>query len=151
VNRQQRNQLCREEYLAVRRVKDSLRLTLQWHQPEVPVNEKLASVAFIIRALQRHLERQLKLEEADGYLDAIRESKPNLLAEAERLRHEHDQFRDRLGELLPSLENLPPADEARLDAICRQISQLLERIELHDQREADLLQEALLRDDGGEG
>ena len=142
---------CHDEALAVRRVKDSLRITLDWKAPSVALPRKLSSVAFIIRSLQRHLERQLALEEDGGYMEIVCQEKPNLQDHAERLRDDHDLFRDALRDILPGVEELTPDDEVRFQELCGEINALLRRIDSHDAEEADLLSEVLLTDEGGEG
>jgi hypothetical protein len=142
---------CHDEALAVRRVKDSLRITLGWKAPSVAMPRKLSSIAFIIRSLQRHLERQLALEEDGGYLSVVGEEKPNLQDHATRLREEHDSFRDVLRDILPSFAELTPADETRFKQLCDEVDALLKRLDEHDAQEAELLTEALLTDEGGEG
>ena len=142
---------CHDEALAVRRVKDSLRITLDWKAPSVAMPRKLSSVAFIIRSLQRHLERQLALEEDGGYMEVVAQEKPNLQDHAEKLREEHDLFREVLRDILPSVEELTPDDESRFQQLCGEINSLLQRLELHDAEEAELLSVALLTDEGGEG
>lgn len=142
---------CQQEHQALQNLKDALRVTLDWKAPEMGRSRKLSSIAFIVRALQRHLEHQLALEERDGYMVDVSEAKPGLVQRTARLRAEHDAFRQTLRELLPDVERLSPADEAHFNALCDEIDRLLRRIDQHDEDEADLLQEALLTDEGGEG
>jgi len=143
---------CRAENKAVQRVKEALRVTLNWKAPSVGMPRKLESVLFIVRALKRHLERMLALEEDGGYLaDVVAEERPDLRDQADRLLGDHEEFRKALDTLVPLVERLRPADEARFNALCNEIGLLLERIGVHDQKEADLLLEALWQDEGGEG
>ena len=143
---------CWAEHIRLQNVKDALRVTLNWRAPAVGLSRKLSSVAFIIRALQRHLERQLALEEDGGYLlDLVGEQKPSMLVQANRLRSQHDDFRASLRTLLPSVEQLTPEDRERLEGLSAEICALLDRIDEHDAQEVELLQEAFLQDDGGEG
>jgi len=144
-------QQCRDEHTALQNLKDALRLTLEWQAPSVKRARKLASLAFIIRALQRHLEQQLALEEFDGYMSHVHDAKPNLVRRTEQLRADHDFFRHTLRKLLPNVEQVCPNDEHHFEHLCDELDQLLKRIEQHDQAEATLLYEALLTDEGGEG
>ncbi len=142
---------CQCEHQALQNIKEALRVTLDWKVPADGLSRKLSSVLFIIRALQRHLEHQLELEEQDGYMSMIGEQKPAMTGKAQQLRHEHDIFRKTLDDLLPMIERLTPNDEAYFERLCHEVVTLLQRIERHDEMEADLLQEALLTDEGGEG
>ena len=76
---------------------------------------------------------------------------PEDVNEAEQLLSDHDAFRASLEGLLPEIEGLNTSDESRFEALCDEVTDLLRRIEEHDEREADLLQEVFLRDEGGEG
>ena len=144
-------QACQDEYRALKHIKEALAVTLRWQAPRVGLSRKLASVMFIIRALQRHLEHQLELEEQGGYLQTIGNEKPSLVNEAEQLLSEHEAFRASLHDILPEIEGLNSSDETRFNVLCDEVADLLRRIDEHDQREADLLQEVYLRDEGGEG
>lgn len=142
---------CRAEFERLQTVKGALRITLNWRTPAIGLPRKLESLLFIIRALQRHLEMQLDLEEQGGYLDIVEEFKPNLAEAKDRLRDEHDHFRASLEQLLPTVEELSPEDEQRVEEICQELFGLLARIDQHELQEAELLQEAIASDEGGEG
>jgi hemerythrin-like domain-containing protein len=142
---------CRAEFERLQTVKGALRITLNWRTPAIGLPRKLESLLFIIRALQRHLEMQLDLEEQGGYLDIVEEFKPNLAEAKDRLRDEHDHFRASLEQILPTVEELSPQDEQRVEDICQELFNLLARIDQHELQEAELLQEAIASDEGGEG
>ncbi len=142
---------CQEEHDNLANIKEALRVTLSWHTPSIGNSRKIHSLAFIIRALQRHLEQQLSLEEHSHNVDDAGCERPSLTGEALRLRLEHDEFRQALHEMLPVVEQLQPEEGARCEYFCREVSGLLERIEAHELNEAELLQEAYCQDDGGEG
>ena len=142
---------CQSEHETLKNIKDALRATLAWSAPDIGGSQRHASVLFIIRALQRHLERQLALEEQGGYLETIvEEEKPNLVTHAQRLREEHQEFRESLRTLLPRFERAS-AQERRFERLADEVMALLERLEKHESEEADLLQEVFLTDEGGEG
>ena len=67
------------------------------------------------------------------------------------LKQEHMQFTDTLQRILPGLAQASATDQDRLNTICGDLSALLGQLDDHTRREGDLLQEALLQDEGGEG
>ena len=142
---------CQVEYERLQTVKGALRLTLQWRTPAVGLPKKMETLLFIMRALQRHLELQLRLEEQDGYLEIVNEYKPNLFDRKEQLRGQHDYFRNLLEQMLPNLERLSTANMEEVEAICMELSDLLEQLDAHEHSETKLLLEAVGSDEGGEG
>jgi hypothetical protein len=93
----------------------------------------------------------MDLEEDGGYLVPVDECKPNLVELAKSLRGEHLDFRETVERVVPSMERLSANDRDRFEHECHELSTLLDRVDRHDQRETDLLQEVLCRDEGGEG
>ena len=142
---------CRMESRALRHIKAALRVTLDWKVPEVGVPRKMSSVRFTLQSFRRHLERLMNLEEEDGYLEIVGESKPHWSPQIELLRAEHDQFRAELRDIEPEIEAVPEHDTLHFNDACNKLVALLHRIDHHDEKEADLLQEALTLDDGGQG
>ncbi len=142
---------CRAEFERLQTVKGALRITLNWRTPAIGLPRKLESLLFIMRALQRHLEMQLDLEEQGGYLEIVEEVKPNLAEEKDRLRGQHDHFRASLEQIMPTVEGLSHQDEQRVEDICQELFGLLAQIDQHELHEAKLLQEVFASDEGGEG
>ena len=144
-------QRCLDEHRALSNIKDALRATLSWQTPAAGLSKKNTSLVFILRALQRHLAQQLALEEHGGYMKDVYEANPTLVEQAQRLESEHDVFRASLEELAPLFEQLEPRADGHYEFLCDQVRELLIRIDEHETREHELLQEAFLRDEGGEG
>ena len=139
------------EHQILDHVKQALRVTLDWKVPSVGLPRKLSSVQFTLKSFQRHLERLMDLEEQDGYMVIVAETKPNMSIRLERLEHEHDDFRQKIRSLLPEVEALCEFQAEEFERACAEIHQLLEQVDRHDADEIDLLQETLLCDEGGEG
>jgi hypothetical protein len=144
------NAACMEHQI-LDHVKQALRVTLDWKVPTVGVARKLSSVQFTMKSFQRHLERLMNLEEQDGYMVLVAETKPNMSFRVDRLARDHDQFRDSFYRLLPEVEALSEYQNEDFEDICRQIYELLARVDRHDEEEVELLQETFLCDEGGEG
>jgi len=142
---------CCVEHRVLSHIKDALRVTLDWKVPSAGVVRKLTSVRFTLQSFQRHLERIMSLEEEGGYMVVVGEIKPNMSERTDALRVEHDTFRASLERLVPSLDALSPEDEPRFHQVCGEIVALLDKVDRHDAKEIDLLQDALLLDEGGEG
>lgn len=129
----------------------AIRQILAWEPHGHDQSRKLHSLRFITASLSRHLDHLMDLEEHDGYMTAAVESSPNLSGKINSLRHQHDQFRSTVKQLLPALEHTQDEDVTALEHICNELGDLLSLLDEHTRREADVLQEALLRDEGGEG
>lgn len=142
---------CKVEHRALRHIKAALRVTLDWKVPEVGVPRKMSSVRFTLQSFRRHLERLMTLEEEDGYLEVVGENKPHWSPRIESLRAEHDQFRAELRDIEPELEAMPVQDQDRFSRACDKLIALLHRVDSHDAKETDLLQEAFTLDEGGQG
>jgi hemerythrin-like domain-containing protein len=90
-------------------------------------------------------------EQDDGYLVVVDQCKPHLVDRAKKLQREHAIFREIVDRVVPSMERISADDRPRFERHCDELSELLNQIDRHDQRETDLLQEALYLDEGGEG
>lgn len=139
------------EHRILQHVKAALRLSLDWKASEVGLERKLSSVRFTAQSLQRHLERMMTLEEGGGYMDAVRERKPNWAPKVEALEHDHDEIRRLLSEVMTQLEGDHARDPLRFTDICEHLTHFLARLDRHDQNETDLLMEVFTEDIGGEG
>lgn len=139
------------EHRILQHVKAALRLSLDWKASEVGLDRKLSSVRFTAQSLERHLVRMMTLEEEGGYMDAVRERKPNWTTKVEALAREHDEIRDLLARVMPQLESENARDPDRFTDACENLGTLLQRLDAHDQRETDLLMEVFTEDIGGEG
>ncbi len=139
------------EHQILDHVKQALRVTLGWRVPAVGLSRKLSSVQFTLKSFQRHLERLMDIEEQDGYMVVVAETKPHLAMRVERLEHDHEEFRRKIEHLLPEVESLnaKSLDEGESDAF--ESKWLLANVDRHDTEEIELLQETLLYDEGGEG
>lgn len=151
MDRQSLTNACWMEHKILEHVKAALRLTLDWEVPAVGMSRKLSSVRFTLKSFERHLQRLMRLEESGGYMDTVGESKPNMQQQAESLLTDHDDFRRSLESIVPALDALGNDEKQQFEATCQEIRALLDRVDEHDRKEVDLLQEALLSDEGGEG
>jgi hypothetical protein len=139
------------EHQMLEHIKNALRVTIAWRAPAVTSGRKLSSVRFAMKSFDRHLRRVINIEEEDGYLFDLTDSKPNQQHQVERLQLDHRRFRMRTTDLLDQLNELSDWQTDELEEVCRQIGQLLEDVDRHDSEEISLLQEAVLFDEGGEG
>jgi len=149
-NRSQAN-AARMEHQILHHVKQALRVTLDWKVPSVGFPRKLSSVQFTLQSFSRHLERLMNLEEQDGYFSWVAEMRPNMVFRVEQLEKDHAKFRHVMEDLLPIVEAFNEYQDEDFENICDEISAFLEQIDRHDTEEVDLLQEAFLMDEGGEG
>ena len=139
------------EHQILDHVKQALRVTLGWQVPAVGLPRKLSSVQFTLKSFQRHLQRLMDIEEQEGYMVLVAETKPHLAVRVERLEHDHQQFRREMEHLLPEVDALTDYESEAFERKCEEIYALLDSIDRHDAEEIELLQETLLFDEGGEG
>lgn len=139
------------EHQILDHIKKALRVTLDWKVPSVGMSRKLSSVQFTLKSFQRHLERLMDLEEHDGYMVLVAETKPNLYSRVERLENEHMAFRKAIQSLVPEVDAICEYQGNEFDELCDEIALLLRRVDHHDEEEIELLQETFLFDEGGEG
>ncbi len=132
-------------------IMQAIRTTMAWEPRNGDLTRKLASLRFIASSLQRHLDHMMDLEEFDGYMAAAIYSAPNLAEKIEVLKKEHAWFHAQIHRLVPRLERVTAQDRTEIESLCINLGELLSRLDEHTRNEADVLQEALLRDEGGEG
>ena len=100
-------------------------------------------------SFQRHLEHLMALEEDDGYMEVVRECRPEFTSQVDALRTEHDDFRRRLRRATGRLERLSTSDVEHCEQVSQELGALLEQIDAHSRKEVDLLQQSLLQEEGG--
>jgi hypothetical protein len=89
------------------------------------------------------LELHFAIEEADSYFGSYLRDRPSLSHGIAELRAEHSA----LLEQVDRVRALAP-DASRWAELAAQTTQLVERFRAHEHKEAELLQESVLRDDG---
>jgi hypothetical protein len=151
VDRQDIAQQTQVEHELLRHIIEGLRRTAGWQVPGPDASRKLSTLRFIAQSFQRHLERLLALEEHDGYLEMVRRIAPWLSRAADALGAQHDAFRGEARRLVERLERPQATEAPGLDEVCAGLPRLLDRIEEHSRKEVALFQEAIAREDGGEG
>lgn len=139
------------EHQMLDHVKGALRVTLDWNAPSVSLTRKKSSVRFSFQSFCRHLDRLMRIEENDNYLEELCETKPHFEPQVRRLRADHDHFRSRTHTLMAQLENLEEWQSDQFDECCLEIRELLREVDQHDHEEVRVLQELMSSDLGGEG
>jgi hypothetical protein len=89
------------------------------------------------------LELHFALEEADSNFGALLREHPSLSHGIAELRAEHSALLDELDAVRPLA-----AERASWPELAMKTAQLVERFRAHEHKEAELLQESVLRDDG---
>src|SRR5271156_5381901 len=90
---------------------DGLQAILAWRTHGNDFTRKLSTLAFASKSLRRHLERLMNLEETDGYMDVVLETKPNLSKDVDQLRQEHDRFRQATFRIVRRFEQMSAIDQ----------------------------------------
>jgi hypothetical protein len=135
----------------LRNLVEGLRTTMAWDVSSDGFDRKLSTLQFIGKSFQRHMERLMGLEEFNGYMDIVLETKPSLSKAVEACRRDHDQFRQDARRIVQQLSQIAPTDHAEFDKVCAGLSALLDQLDSHTLCEAKLFQEAFKSDEGGEG
>ena len=139
------------EHEALRHIISALRTVLDWKPSAEDGTRKLSSLRFIAQSFQRHLERLMALKEQDGYMTDAVEHMPSLSEKVQTLLREHDQFEEKLHQLVLRLEHVSASDRAKMETLGTELEELLQKLDDHHRREAELMQEAYNRDTGGHG
>ncbi|HZZ29830.1 MAG TPA: hypothetical protein VFE46_17675 [Pirellulales bacterium] len=139
------------EHEALRHIIGALRTVLDWQPTAEEMPRKLSSLRFIAQSFQRHLERLMALKEQDGYMAGAVDQMPALAEKVQALLRDHDEFEETLHRLVLRLEHLSAEDKPKVEATCKEMEELLVKLDDHHRREADLMQEAFQRDVGGQG
>ncbi|MCE9552005.1 MAG: hemerythrin domain-containing protein [Planctomycetes bacterium] len=139
------------EHQTLKHVTEALRIVLNWQAPDAGLPRKLTSLRFVTGSLQRHMQYMLGLEEQDGYMPQVMAMSPQFAKEVATLRLQHDEFRLALQEIVAQLEAVTADDPAQVSEICKRLTELLDKLDAHSKLETSLVQEAFLREEGGEG
>jgi len=139
------------EHEILKHIDDGLRLAIGLKPEGNDFSRKLHTIHFTAMSLQRHLDHILKLEECDGYMDAVVKLSPQLARQVDTLRQEHDQFRTASHQVLHRLANVAPNDQTTFGNVCDEVLALLKKLEEHTKKEEKLVHETFGRDCGGEG
>ena len=91
------------------------------------------------RRLVEHLKKHMALEEADGYLRAVRAQRPALAPEIDRLQHEHDELGRLMDQVQRALDELRPEDNLLIRSTCVRLATLLSYVEQHEEEEQRLV------------
>jgi hypothetical protein len=98
--------------------------------------------------LHEKLFRHFRFEEYEGMLRDLSDSHPRVIPQVEEIEREHpemlESLRNIISDVLIYSEGLPPEDSR----IRRRITEVLDRLLSHEQREMDLIQRAFNRDIG---
>ena len=79
------------------------------------------------------------------------ETRPQFESKVQALRKDHDNFRSRIRQIMPSLERVTAQQPDVFRHICSELLGLVDGVTKHNAKEAALLHDALIRDVGGEG
>jgi hemerythrin-like domain-containing protein len=139
------------EHEMLKSIVDGLRQAIGLKSERDSFARKLHTIHFIALSLQRHLDHLLTLEECDGYMDAVVTLCPQLGRQVDALRQEHDQFRKASRQVIHGLETVAPTDQTTFRKMCDEALALLKKLDDHTRKEVELVQEAFVRDSGGEG
>lgn len=131
-------------------IKSALANAVAADYPDRQLGRKLANVRFVVGSFQRYVERLFAVEEHDGYMPALAESRPHLRRQIEELRADHHNIRERIRAIVVRLESLSAADVDDFGRLCDDVSKLIRKVDSHTQAEIALLVDVYNLDIGGE-
>ena len=112
-----------------------------------PTSEHWQALAGAFRGLAEHLDRHFSFEEHEGFLVDVVARMPESIGRVQELREDHDSMRLAFMDWGRVIES--SSDAERRSEIARHgIGALLETLDVHEKREAAILQEAYLQDPG---
>jgi len=109
-------------------------------------NDGLAQLRHRLDAAQTHVAEHFRMEEVNGYMDAVRKREPRLEHTINQLADEHRQLRQSLDSLVVGAWNASELSEP----LCANVRKWIEQLRQHELRENDLVQDALYLDIGAE-
>jgi len=130
---------------------EGLQKTLAWKAYRVELSRKLAVLKYLVECFQAHIEQLMKVEERDGYMEAVLQKRPYLSNSVCALRRQHDEFRQEIRLIVWEIKHVLPTDQNRLNRLFARANSLLKRFDGHNKKEAEVLVDSYLRDEGGEG
>ncbi|HEX9639983.1 MAG TPA: hemerythrin domain-containing protein [Candidatus Krumholzibacteria bacterium] len=140
-----------DEHEELRRSLDEFRGFLSSPRPDVGAtgcHTWASECATRLVELHEKLFRHFRFEEYEGMLHDLSEAHPRVIPQVEEIEREHpemlESLRNIVGDVLVYSEGLPPEDSR----IRRRITEVLDRLVSHEQREMDLIQHAFYRDIG---
>src|SRR5205085_10917150 len=139
------------EHQVFEHIKQALLVTLNWQAPAVSMPRKLSSLQFTIKSFQRHFERVISIEAEGGYMADVLDAKPYMQDRIDLLAADHHRYRERIGKLIPELNDIKEWEESRFEEVCNNVRDLIDDIDRHNRQEVELLQESTLVVDRGEG
>jgi len=128
----------RAEHDAVEALSDRLR---EWVAvvPRANIGDWIAELRSRFEHLRAHLTKHMALEELEGYMKSVVETRPTLSPEVERLQHEHEEIGKIMASVHEAVEALKSVDRLLVRDCCRRIDNLLHYIEHHENDENLLL------------
>jgi len=130
---------------------EGLWTTLAWKANENEFGRKVATLRFIARCFQRHVERLMTLEECDGYMEHVLTRSPKLEKTVAALKRNREYFRKETTRIVQELDQAAATENAPLTKITDDLIALLTNLDRHNGKEADAFEEAFEREEGGEG
>jgi iron-sulfur cluster repair protein YtfE (RIC family) len=91
---------------------------------------------------RNHITSHFRFEEENGYMDAVRKREPHLVRAIDQLAAEHRQLSQDLDELV----ELTQTGDGVGAALRQKVQAWVERVEAHEHRENDLVQNAFNQD-----
>lgn len=103
-----------------------------------------------LRDLKNRLLKHFDLEESGGFMRDVIDLSPESCNKVEQLRREHHQFTAALDKLIETLRAMPNQDQAMIQKLRMELSDLIVALRDHENEEHRLIQKAYYRVYGGQ-
>jgi hypothetical protein len=111
-----------------------------------PATGTIAELSTQLLIVQTHLVRHFRLEEQDGYMDAVLKRDPGQERAVQQILGEHQQLPGSLAALLKDVSDRQSIDEG----LRLRIAEWIEKVRRHESRENLLIENVLNQDTGAE-
>lgn len=132
-------------------VEQAMRVALDWDMAGDDCSRKLSTLLFSAESFQRHLGRMKNLAEDDGYLAMVVDAKPQFIGTVRALQSQRDALESNLDMLIARLGGVPPTERDSVESLCIEMKEFLDELKQHHERETDLIQRAVMQEEGGSG
>ncbi len=132
-------------------IEQAMRVALDWDTAGDDCSRKLSTLLFSAESFQRHLVRMKNLAEDDGYLTMVVDAKPQLIGTVRGLQAQRDALESNLDKLIARLRGVPPTERDSMENLCIEMKEFLDEFKEHHDRETDLIQQAIMQEEGGSG
>lgn len=139
------------EHQMLTHVEQAIRVALDWDTKGGDCSRKVSTLQFSTESFRRHLARMKNLADDDGYLRLVVDAKPQLIGAVRALQTQREELESKLDMLIARLGAVPPTDRDAVESLCIDLKAFLDELKKHHECETDLIQQAIVQEEGRSG